>query len=52
MTHSWPNRSLHIQIHIYNTAWESHPNVSHNLVAMVTTVAIFCVVHAQVDEGV
>ena len=50
--HSWPNRSLHMQIHIYNTAWESYPNVSHNSVAMVTTVAIFCVVHAQVDERV
>jgi hypothetical protein len=50
--HSWPNRSLHMQNHIYNNAWELYPNVSHNPAATVTTVAIFCVVHAQVDERV
>ena len=41
--HSWPNHSLNIQIHIYNTAWELYPKVSHNPAAIVTTVAIFCV---------
>ena len=36
-----------MQIHIYNTAWESYPYVSQNQVA---TVAIFCAVHAQANE--
>jgi hypothetical protein len=41
-----------MQIHIYITAWEPYPNVSHNPVAMVTNFAIICEVHAQVDETV
>jgi hypothetical protein len=50
--HSWSNHSLRMQIRIYNNAWQSYANVSHNPVAMVTNAAIFCAVHAHTDERV